>query len=126
MKSLLKKMRYLRTSFVLGLIGGVSIFLNAVFAFLAANAFFVEFGQVEKVRTYVLMGGVFLVVGFLAVLGCIKGKKVGSYSMVIAGVLMLIILQFYGWFPAAFLIAGAYAAGKEIPISKKDSEISKP
>ncbi len=110
-----------RISFVLGLIGSISIFLNAIFAFLAVNAFLSEFGQVPEIRTYTIQGVAFLVVGLLSVIGCIKGKKFGSYSMVFAGVSMLIILGLNGWFPALFMLAGAYSASKERSIPQNTS-----
>ena len=65
-----------RISFVLGLIGSISIFLNAIFSFFSSNAFLLEFGQVPEVSKYALLGFVFLFVGSLALIGCIKGKKV--------------------------------------------------
>ena len=110
-----------RISFVLGLIGSISIFLNAIFSFFSSNAFLLEFGQVPEVSKYALLGFVFLFVGSLALIGCIKGRKFGSYSMVIAGVLMVIFLGFNGWFPSLFLIAGAYSASKENSIPQKTS-----
>lgn len=100
-----------RISFVLGLVGSISIFLNAIISFVGSNEFLLEFGQVPEVSKYALWGVVFLVVGFLALIGCIKGKKFGSYSMAISGVFMLLFLA---WVPVAFLIAGAYSASKEV------------
>ena len=110
-----------RVSFVLGLIGSVSIFLNAIFSFFSSNAFLLEFGQVPEVSKYALWGGGFLFGGFLALIGCIKGRKFGSYSMAISGVLMVIILGFNGWFPSLFLIAAAYSASKERSIPQNTS-----
>ena len=107
-----------RISFVLGIVGSIAIFLNAIFSFIGSNAFLSEFGQVPEVDKYALWGVVFLVVGFLALIGCIRGKKFGSYSMAIAGVFMLLFLA---WVPVAFLIAGAYSASKERSIPQSNS-----
>jgi hypothetical protein len=105
-----------RSSFVLGLIGAVSVFFLSIFEFYSATLFLAEFGQVPEIGVDNMYGVVFLVIGFLALIGCIKGKKVGSYFMAIAGVLMLIILPIAGWFSAALLIAGTYYAWKESAI----------
>jgi hypothetical protein len=111
------KMPNYRISFVLGFVGSICIFLNAIISFINSNEFLLEFGQVPEVSKYALWGGVFLVVGFLALIGCIKGKKFGSYSMAIAGFFMLLFLS---WVPAALLIAAAYATRNETPIPQKE------
>ena len=105
-----------KTSFILGLIGGIVGFFSGILA-LAVGGLAGVFGA-EGAGTVSSLGWVAIVFSILAIISSVligSKRKLGGWLMIISGIAILICISLFGILPAVLLVIGGIVA-----LSKKD------
>jgi len=105
----------MRSSFILGILGGIFSFLAGIFAFfvmIAGLVFNLNVGH------FIEMVALAFVAGGLGIIGSAIGKKKGGIILIIGGILALIATSLFGILPCILMLMGGILALREKDTSK--------
>ena len=105
----------MRSSFVLGIVGGIFSFLAGIFAFFVMTA-----GQAFgfDVEIFPALIALAFIAGSLGIIGGAIGKRKGGVILIVGGVLALIATSLFGILPLILMLVGGILTLREEKTSK--------